>query len=285
MYGSGQEAYVRDYSRPAPSWSAADWLLNKEYRFILLNGVEYSFGHPHLNVINHPVGRISRPRESYDLINYGHNNRALVFLNHMAEWNRFPQRVYNDQYLKNIDGLEVMNGFAARENISGYNPYGLSGIAEGLWDGCLNSGLRIWGTANDDAHNLGQYGIDYATAGCCWNMIWAKELTRSAVIEAIKAGAFYASCGITISDVNVGEDSIKVSSPNATHIRVVGDHNRILMEVNDSTATYLMRGDEEWIRIVLWNDTIVYPNERSKFPKRAWLQPIMVGRLLTENGK
>lgn len=284
-YRSGNEVYVRDYSKPAPAWVPRNWKLEQPGKFIIINGIEYSFGHPHINSINHPAGKNIRPRESYKFIDYTHENKGLVFVNHQGGWNTRPEKIFKDPDLSKLDGLEVMNGFTARDNRDGKNSDGAPGFAEPLWDGCLNAGLRLWGFANDDMHNLGQKGENFAGPGSAWNMIMAKKLTRESLMEALRAGAFYGTCGIKVDKIKVTPESITVSSSNATHIKVVGDGGRILMQVDASSATYTLKGDEKWIRIVLWNDIICYPDEGPKFPQKAWLQPIMLDQLLVTGKK
>lgn len=44
---------------------------------------------------------------------------------------------------------------------------------------------------------------------------------------------------------------------------------------------YILRGDEKWILIVLWNDTICYPDEGPEFSQKAWLQLVKLEKLLT----
>ena len=137
----------------------------------------------------------------------------------------------------------------------------------------------MWGFANDDAHNTDS--LHFAGSGSAWNMIWAENLTRPVIMEALRAGAFYATCGVTVNRLRVTDESITVSSPNATHIKVVADGGRTVMQVDASSATYVLRGDEKWIRIVLWNYVVCFPNEKPRFTQKAWLQPIMLNKLLT----
>jgi hypothetical protein len=285
-YRSGAEVYIRDYSKPAFPWVPRNWQLEKPGKFIILNGIEYSFGHPHINAINHPAGPNIRPRESYKFIDYVHSNNGLVFLNHPEEYGNDPSEVFKDPDLCRLDGLEVMNGFNARDNRNGNNPDGSPGIFEVLWDACLNAGLHFWGFANDDSHNVDTSYLTnvewFASAGSAWNMLWAKELTRPAIVEALKAGAFYGSCGIKIENVRVTRKYITVTSSNATHIKVIGDGGRILMSVDAPGIKYVLRGDEKWIRIDLWNDTLCYPGTLPQYTQKAWLQPILLDKLLTK---
>jgi len=284
VYRSASEVYVRDYSKPAPPWVPRSWQLEKPGKLIILNGIEFSKDRPHTNAINFPEGGVINPHEGWGFVERCHQNSGLVFINHPGGFERRPERFYNDSVYRQFDGLEVMNGFETRDNRSGKNSDGSPGMYEALWDGCLNAGLRLWGFANDDAHNIdtSYHSEWFANAGSAWNMVWAKELTRPAVMEALKAGAFYGSCGIQIDKVKVTPRSITVRSPNATHIKVVGDGGRILKQVDASSIKYTLRGDEKWIRIVLWNDTVCYPGRGPVYTQKAWLQPIILDQLLAK---
>jgi len=277
---SGVEAYVRDYSRPGPPWVPRQWDLSRPGEFVVLTGLEASFGHPHTNAVGCPAGAIPRPREGYDFIDWCHAAGGVVFQNHPAAWNASPERLHDHPDLSRIDGLEVMNGFLARDNRNGGNADGSPGFAEALWNGCLDAGLRLWGFGNDDAHTIDT--AHFAGAGSAWNMIWAEELTGPAIIEALRSGAFYATCGITVDRVTIGVDTLTVHSPNATHIEVIGDGGRVLSQVDAPEITYRLRGDERWLRVVLWNDTMCYAEPEPQFPQKAWMQPIMLESLLQD---
>lgn len=275
---SGVEAYVRDYSRPAPAYVPRDWNLSRPGEFVVLNGLEASFGHPHTNAVGCPSGAIPRPREGYGFIDWCQANGGVVFQNHPAGWNRTPEKLYDHPDQSRINGLEVMNGFLSRDNREGANADGSPGFAEGLWNGCLDAGLRLWGFGNDDAHTIDT--THFAGAGSAWNMIWARELTGPAILEALRAGAFYATCGIVIDRVEIDVDTLMVRSPNATHIEVIGDGGRVLCHADASEIEYRLTGDEKWLRVVLWNDTMCFPAPEPQFPQKAWMQPIMLEGLL-----
>lgn len=277
---SGVEAYVRDYSAPSPEWVPREWNLSRPGEFIILNGLEASFGHPHMNAVGCPSGRIPRPREGFGFIDWCQGNGGVVFLNHPAGWNARPEKLYDHPDISRANGLEVMNGFLSRDNRRGNNTDGSPGFAEGLWNGCLDAGKLLWGFANDDAHTTDT--THFAGAGSAWNMIWARELTGPAILESLRNGAFYATCGIIIDEVTIGVDVLTVRSSNATHIEVIGDGGRVLGHVDASEMEYRLRGDERWIRVVLWNDTMCFPEPEPQFPQKAWMQPIMLERLLEQ---
>lgn len=66
------------------------------------------------------------------------------------------------------------------------------------WDELLNEGIRVWGVATDDGHNA---------ANVChgWVRVNAEKSIDS-VLDALRRGAFYASCGPEIYDFYVEED-------------------------------------------------------------------------------
>ena len=54
------------------------------------------------------------------------------------------------------------------------------------------------------------------------------------------------------------------------------------MQVDASRIKYVLKGDEKWIRIVLWNDIVCYPGRGPKYTQKAWLQPILLEQLLAK---
>ena len=275
---SGVETYVRDYSRPAPPWVPRSWQLEQPGEFVVLNGLEASFGHPHINVVGCPAGDIPDPREGYAFMDWGRSTGGVAFQNHPSGWNGRPASLHAHPDLSRLDGLEVMNGFLARDNRNGKNADGAPGFAEPLWNGCLDAGLRLWGFANDDSHTVDP--THFAGAGSAWNMIWSRALARPEVTAALRAGAFYATCGIVVDRVEITPEALRVHSPNATHAQVIGDGGQVLAASAGGEIRYTLTGSERWLRVVLWNDTMCYPVPEPQYVQKAWLQPIMLQRLL-----
>jgi len=77
------------------------------------------------------------------------------------------------------------------------------GNHEIYWDTMLYRGKKLLGFASDDSHKP-QFG--YA-----WIEVKAKEKTIPAVMEAIKAGKFYATTGIKIIDVTFVNGTVKIT--------------------------------------------------------------------------
>ena len=119
-------------------------------------------------------------------------------------------------------GIEVYNG-EFRHTGKGYNSV--------QWDQLLNTGKIIPAVANDDLH-------ESARIGEAWTMIKAKELTAEAVMNALRNGRCYASCGPTIDDfrIEAGQAAVKCSpvveicfmGQNEFSYNVTGDRDHLI---------------------------------------------------------
>jgi len=115
--------------------------------------------------------------------------------------------------IEGYDGIEVFNTTCLRGIGRGHS--------EPHWDALLARGRRVLGTAVDDAH------FHYWDAMGGWIMLKAPELSRRAVISAIKTGAFYASSGPEIRNVVIAGDTVHVEcSPAVTVALVVAGPGR-----------------------------------------------------------
>jgi hypothetical protein len=276
LYGSGLEAYVRDYASPPPPWVAQDWKIDRPGEFAVLSGVTYASGHPAIACIGYPAGPAFRPREGYGFLDVLHRAGGVAFLCHPAAYNATPEDVYGDENLRRLDGLEIYNGYFARRKTPEGNEDGGAGIATRLWDACLDHGLRMWGFANDDCHSFDPAGADSPFNG--FNVAWTRDLTREAVLEALREGRFYASSGIVVDHIDVTASTLRVRAKAATHIRVIGRGGRELASADGGELTYELDGSERWLRVELQNDTRVVPEKT--YTQQAWLQPIFVDDLL-----
>jgi hypothetical protein len=95
-----------------------------------------------------------------------------------------------------VDGLELFNSSAERENGRGDSSY--------VWDLLLESGARVWAFATDDSHYP---GFD---VGDAWTMVRAAERSEAAVLEALRRGHTYASAGPAILDVRADAREVEV---------------------------------------------------------------------------
>jgi len=88
-----------------------------------------------------------------------------------------------------ISGIEVYNAVCDKMRGLGYSRV--------QWDEALAEGHRLTGVAVDDVH------WKHGAAGCGYVMVRAQENTPSAILTALRDGAFYASTGPVIQDIAI----------------------------------------------------------------------------------
>ncbi|HEU0034863.1 MAG TPA: CehA/McbA family metallohydrolase [Kofleriaceae bacterium] len=81
---------------------------------------------------------------------------------------------------------------------------------EALWDAALGQGVTLWAVASDDAHDYEESGGRYP-AGGGWVMVKARR-DPQAIVDALAAGRFYASTGVTLDRVDVTGDELVVEA-------------------------------------------------------------------------
>jgi hypothetical protein len=103
--------------------------------------------------------------------------------------------------------FEVYNGhLAVNHEVDHDHP-----SVERLWD--IANTIRLgelaapplYGLGNDDSHNY--HGRRGSNPGRGWIMVRARHLTPESLVRAIEAGDFYASSGVTLSDVRYSAES------------------------------------------------------------------------------
>lgn len=168
---------------------------------------------------------------------------------------------------------------------------------EQTWDYVLTlrlgtlDGEPLFALATDDAH---QYFKEQAVSmpGRGWVMVRAAELTPDAITQAMKAGDFYASSGVTLEAVSSNPDgmTVRVSpQPDVKYtIRFIGTRapagiqgevGATLQESVGPSATYLFRKDELYVRADVVSSR-KHPNGYSPDDYEcAWTQPVVVRRL------
>lgn len=136
---------------------------------------------------------------------------GLAILNHPNY--RFQVQAKDIIAAPEIGFIEIFNAHP-RANQEGHAGYRIP--TEDLWDEVLGNGQRVWGVAADDAHDFGLYGtlmrrFGAAPPGGAWIMVRAPKLSQDNILEAMKAGDFYASTGVHLSEVNLLGDALHVA--------------------------------------------------------------------------
>lgn len=117
---------------------------------------------------------------------------------------------FEDSERFNVDAVEIYNHICWREN----------GKGEGLvfWQHLLGANPRMLAIACDDAHFIHE---PPAWQGG-WLMVNASECTRGAILAALRAGHYYASCGPRFERITYQGGRVAVETSPVQIIRLVG---------------------------------------------------------------
>ena len=120
-----------------------------------------------------------------------------------GNFNHCPQELL--QACEGYVGLEIYNGVICRLEGSPYRDESLGHAAECGEDAC--GGLPTTTATRRKAD-----------VGLGWNVAYVEEETASGVVEALRAGRFYASTGVEISQIQVEGNRIWIETENAARI-------------------------------------------------------------------
>jgi len=109
------------------------------------------------------------------------------------------------------------------------------GFARSYWDHLLTQGLSIHGVAADDAH-WGRQVPDY---GRGWIMVKVKEFSQQGILQALRTGHFYATCGPEFRAVALVGDEVVVETSPVQRINFITDNGYSSVEhaVGDQLLT------------------------------------------------
>ena len=163
--------------------------------------------------------------------------------------------------------IEIYNGHFMVNNTGGGGEPG----AEALWDSMLSAGIRIFGVASDDAHQLKQpWARASARPGQGWVVVRTSRLTAESILLALAAGEFYASTGVELSDIQATPQRLAVTVKEESFakytIQFIGQGGRILKEAAGSPAQYDITGSEGYVRARVLDSN----------GQMAWTQPVFV---------
>jgi hypothetical protein len=131
--------------------------------------------------------------------------------------------------MEGMRGMEIYTGVVER----------LSGEAKATdrWDRLLGKGWRVFGHATDDQHRADDCFV-------AWNCVqWPGDqpVTPEGIVDALAAGRFYASNGVTISRTGASDDgqAVMVES-DADEVRWIVRAGAIVKKVGAGSSTLMM---------------------------------------------
>lgn len=284
-------------------------LVEERGRFIMIQSEEISarFGKlpVHMNVAN--IREVIEPKTGADIadtirlnlqaVNEQSERTGQPMLQHLNHPN-FHYAITAEDIAQVIEEhfFEVYNGHPGVNQLGDAEHPSI----ERLWD--IANAIRVahlhapllLGLGTDDTHHY--HGQGGSRPGRGWVMVRAKHLTPESLIEAMKAGDFYASSGVTLKDVRFDKTSKKLSlkidgAKGATYTtqfigttRDFGKNDdprksdavgKVLATSTDLNPSYTFKGDEYYVRaVVTSSEGAVDPSYEGQ-KKQAWTQPVL----------
>lgn len=182
-----------------------------------------------------------------------------------------------------------------------------------MWDVILTRRLAelqlgvMYGIGSDDAHDYDQFILGKSNPFRGWVMVRATHLTPESVIRSMEAGDFYASSGVTLTEVTRGGQTLALeieaeagvsyttqfigtrrgydpasqligSGPDSKtlpHRRYSKDVGAVLSEVKGSSASYTLAGDEIYVRAKIISSKEKPNASVAGEVECAWTQPLV----------
>jgi len=188
---------------------------------------------------------------------------------------------------------------------------------DAMWDVVLTRRLgelgleTMFAIATDDTHHYHAFGPGKSNADRGWVMVRARHLTAESIMNAMEAGDFYATSGVTLRDVQrevrrlaveiVAEPGVSYATQfigtrrsydpksegltpvagkpyvadTLPHRRYSKDVGAVLAEVSGTNASYTLKGDEIYVRAKIVSSK---PKANGSVPgefETAWTQPLV----------
>ncbi len=228
-----------------------------------------------------------------------HGREVLMHLNHP----NFHYGVTADDLAAVVDEqfFEVYNGHNQINHLGDDDHPGV----ERIWD--LVNAIRrtevnvppLMGLGTDDSHEY--HGRPGARPGRGWVMVRSRYLTPEHLIRAMKRGDFYASSGVTLSDVRFDSSArvlaLEIAAepdvtyrtdfiaslapdPNAptdtpvSEAEVLDNIGRIVASVDGAIASYQFQGNELYVRAVVTSSQDAVDPSFDQQKQQAWTQPV-----------
>ena len=186
---------------------------------------------------------------------------ALAHVNHPNyNWSISSEAI---EAVETIRIMEVFNGHPFANNAG--SAHGSS--VEAKWDKVLSDGRLVYGLATDDAHHYGTFDPVLANPGRGWIYLEAEDARTETILEAMKAGRFYASTGVKLADYDVrgGCISVAVDSETPVAVELVGEQGNVLDRQEAIEARLDVPAGQRYVRVRV----------QGELGERAWMQPIM----------
>lgn len=235
----------------------------------------------HVNALAVDMGRldaaaaIEEPRSVDRVARYEHGMRVTEALGGVAQLNHpnFHLAATQDDLLRLArSGLRLFE--VANEAWDSNNEGDATHPStEAMWDHVLGQGVRLYGTATDDAHHYDDAervraaGKSVFTGDLGFVMVRAAR-DPAAIRDALARGEFYASTGVVLEDVSFADGVLEVrvspTSEGPVEVRFIAD-GAVVKTTRESVARYdTTKREHTYVRA-----TVVDGQRHT-----AWVQPV-----------
>jgi len=235
---------------------------------LMLSGIELAYNDMETRVAYHIVG-INVDETTQDNIaalKPEWAKKPQIMIDHIKARGGFAVLCHPDWSLMSIHDAMALEGYEAIEIMNSVSDPEARGNSSNFCDSLIARTKKPFLTvASDDAH--------FYNGDACYSSVYvnAKSLTTEDILEAIRAGRFYSSCGPKFKSINIEKGMITVNASPVKLIRFMSDsfytpHRRRLCDTCANSGTYPINPNDNFVRIEL-----VDANGR-----RAWSQYIDV---------
>lgn len=147
-----------------------------------------------------PSGEVEDQAAYQPVLDMLHEKNNLTLFCH-PEWSATP--VHEMEKQRGNFAMELWNSGCALENDMDTD----NGL---YWDYLLKHGAKLYGVATDDCHKANQYGLGFVYVNA--------ENNVPAILDALRTGRFYASCGPQIMDFTVEDGVARVQCSPARRV-------------------------------------------------------------------
>ena len=143
----------------------------------------------------------------------------------------------------------------------------------------------MYGLATDDSHNYHKIGRDWNNAGRGWIEVRAESLSPKSLINAMEAGDFYASTGVELIDLVVGQNEIYIEVLKEEGVTYkfdfIGckrgnDMTEKLMSTTGAEASFELTDDLLFVRCKITSSKLQENPIEDILYETAWTQPVLI---------
>ncbi|WP_242093826.1 histidinol-phosphatase [Aestuariivivens sediminicola] len=189
--------------------------------------------------------------------------------------------------LRNGIFFELFNGHPAVHNAGD----SLHLSTERLWDLVNIAHIKankplLYGLATDDSHNYHMQGKKWSNAGRGWIEVRATALNPEALIEAMKAGDFYATTGIELKTLNFADNTLSIEvdeeEGHTYQISFIGckqgkTEPEVLMTMSGASAQMKVTDELLYVRCKIVSSKLHDNPIEDIIYEMAWTQPVLFG--------